>query len=92
MDKFFISKEDLEQLYFVEKLSYSQIEKKLNIKRGRIYSWFKKYEIKGRDYSESAKGRKFTEEHKKRLQIRIQNHIQKIEKRIYQNQKRERQL
>lgn len=67
MDKFFISKEDLEELYFVEKLSYSQIEKKLNIKRGRIYSWFKKYEIKARDYSESVKGRKFTEEHKKKI-------------------------
>lgn len=67
MSKFFISKEELEYLYFEEKLSFSQIEEKLNIKRGRIYNWFKKYEIKARDYSESGKGKKFTEEHRKKI-------------------------
>lgn len=67
MDKFFISKEDLEKLYFFDELSYSEIEKLLNIKRGRIYFWFKKYKIKSRDYSESAKGRKFSKEHKDKI-------------------------
>lgn len=66
---FFISKEDLEKLYFEEKLSYSQIEKKLNLKRGRIYSWFKKYKIESRSISESTKGKKFTEEHKKKIAV-----------------------
>lgn len=66
---FFISKEDLEYLYFVEGLSYSKIEKKLNLKRGVIYHWFKKYEIESRNYSEAGRGRKFTEEHKKKISI-----------------------
>jgi hypothetical protein len=64
---FFISKEDLEYLYFVENLSYSKIEKKLNLNRGVIYHWFKKYEIKPRNYSDAGKGRKFTDEHKKKI-------------------------
>jgi transposase len=64
---FYISKEDLEDLYFVDGLSYSEIEKKLNLKRGVIYHWFKKYEIKSRSYSEAGKGRKFTEEHKNKI-------------------------
>jgi hypothetical protein len=33
MIDFFITKEELERLYFEEKLSYSKIEKKLNLKR-----------------------------------------------------------
>lgn len=45
MCDFFITKEELEYLYYIEKLSYSNIEKKLGLKRGRIYYWFKKYEI-----------------------------------------------
>ena len=45
MDKFFITKKELENLYFIENLSYSQIEKKLNLNRGVIYHWFKKYDI-----------------------------------------------
>ena len=67
MDKFFITKKELENLYFIENLSYSQIEKKLNLKRGVIYHWFKKYEIESRNYSESNIGRKFTEEHKNKI-------------------------
>jgi hypothetical protein len=67
MIDFYISKEDLENLYFVERLSYSQIEKKLNLKRGRIYYWFKKYKIESRTYSEATKGRKFTDEHKEKI-------------------------
>lgn len=67
MERFFITKEELEYLYFIEKLSYSQIEKKLELKRGRIYFWFKKYNIIARDYSESALGREFTKEHKEKI-------------------------
>lgn len=49
-EKFFISKEELDYLYNNLKLSYSQIEKKLNLKRGRIYHWFKKYDIKSNEF------------------------------------------
>ena len=43
---FYISKEELEELYFNKNLTFFEIEEKLNIKRGRIYHWFKKYNIK----------------------------------------------
>lgn len=64
---FYISKEELEKLYFIEKMSYSEIEKKLNIKRGRIYHWFKKYNIKTRSQSEAMIGKKLTKEHKEKI-------------------------
>lgn len=67
MSDFYISKDDLEYLYFDEKLSYSKIEEKLNLKRGVIYHWFKKYDINARSYSDANLGRKFTKEHKERI-------------------------
>lgn len=67
MSKFFITKEELEILYFKENLSYAQIEDRLNLKRGRIYFWFKKYKIKSRTYSDAGKGRVFSEEHRSKI-------------------------
>jgi hypothetical protein len=64
---FNISIEELKKLYYDDKLSYSQIEKKLKLKRGRIYSWFKKYEIEPRNQSSCMEGRKFSEEHKEKI-------------------------
>jgi hypothetical protein len=67
MGKFFISKEDLEYLYFEENLSYSEIERKFEMKRGRIYFWFKKYNITARSYSEAGMGREFSDEHRRKI-------------------------
>ena len=43
--KFFITKEELEKLYFDEKLTCLEIRKKFGINQNSIYYWFKKYDI-----------------------------------------------
>ena len=43
--KFFITKEELEKLYFDEKLTCSEIRKKFGFNQNSIYYWFKKYDI-----------------------------------------------
>lgn len=63
---FYISKEDLEYLYFIEGLSYSKIEKKLNLKRGVIYHWFKN-SIKGKEEEYEKKFKNIVYEKKKNV-------------------------
>ena len=50
-----LKKEELERLYINEKLSLSEIEKKLGVNRGTVFNRLRSYGIKTRDYSEAAK-------------------------------------
>ena len=63
------SKIELEKMYYDEKLSYSEIEKKLGKKRGIVYTWFKKYGLKARTTSEAMSGMTFTIEHKRKIAL-----------------------
>jgi len=64
---FYISIDELKKLYYDDELSYSQIEKILGLKRGRIYSWFKKYGIIARDQSTCMTGKVLTKKHKEKI-------------------------
>lgn len=64
---FYISKEELEKLYYEQKLTYKQIEEKFGLRKGHIYNWFKRYNIKARTKSENSKGVPKSEKHKKNI-------------------------
>lgn len=63
--QFFISKEELEELYYNKKLNYPDIEKIYNLKKGVIYHWAKKYNIKARHSFSISR----TDEWKKKIAI-----------------------
>ena len=80
---FYISKEELEDLYFNENLTFSQIEEKLNIKRGRIYNWFKKYNIKAVKFFISKEDLEILYFEKRLSYIEIEEHLGIKRGRIY---------
>lgn len=52
--KFYLSKDELNQLYKVKKLSSNEIAKKFNVTGPTVRNWLKRYEIPVRTYSKAS--------------------------------------